>query len=234
VDRRADSFDFAEGGRDNLIVWLPALVGLGLLAALLLAVVALTPGGIGTLTGTDRRVSTGPPAGAGAPAGTGTSAGTGTPSSTGAQGSSPLVGTGQETASPAPRAPSASASADRSAVAKAPRTAPPADLTGRYRLVASFDTEFTGEVRISNGSSGARHWTVRLVFGDEVGAMRAHWIESAPRAALQRSGPAYVFTSTAPVAPRSAVVLRFQFNRSGQSANPVSCSTNGLTCAGLR
>jgi Cellulose binding domain len=100
-------------------------------------------------------------------------------------------------------------------------------------VVDSYPTGFIGEVRISNASGGPRPWTVRLVFGSNVGVMRTFWVESQPQATLRRSGPAYVFTSSVPVAARSSVLLRFQFDRSGSDSPPVSCSTNGLTCTGL-
>lgn len=226
MGRQAASFDFADSPRDTL-VWVPALVGLGILAGLLLAVVAWLPADSGTPAGT------GEPAGIGTPAGAGTPAATGTPASTGVRGSTGPSPTGPTTASPSPPVSPTPGSPTRSAVSNAPRRAPPADVTGRYRVVASFRTEFTGEVLISNGSSGPRHWTVRLEFDSDVGTIRASWVEAQPPPTLRRSGSAYIFTSTAPVATRSAVMLRFQFERSGRDNTPESCSTNGLTCAGL-
>jgi hypothetical protein len=214
VGRQAEGFDFADRPRDALVLWVPTLVGLAILAVLLGVVVWTPAAGTGVHGGTDQAAGTGPAL---------------SPSRVPSPSSVPSA----HRTSPRPAVSQSPRSAARSAVSKAPRTVPPADVTGRYRVVASYQTEFIGEVRISNGSSGPRHWTVRLAFGRDVGAMRTFWVESQPQATLRRSGPAYIFSSTAPVAARSTAVLRFQFNRSGRDNKPESCSTNGLTCAGL-
>jgi hypothetical protein len=222
VVKQASSFDFADGQRDGLVVWVPAIVGVGLLAGLLLAVLAWTPvAGTSSPAARQRTAQATPP-----------SAGPLIPQTPAAPGRLPSAG-GRATLAPPRHIRPAPPPASRSAASNAPRTALPADVTGRYRVVDSYRTGFIGEVVISNASSGPRPWSVRLVVGSTVGVMRTFWVESQPQATLRRSGPAYIFTGSVPVAGRSAVVLRFQFDRSGPDPEPVSCLTNGLTCAGL-
>jgi hypothetical protein len=140
------------------------------------------------------------------------------------------IGPSARPRAPAPPTPAAS----RAAVAKpprtAPRTAPPADVTGRYRVVESHPTEFIGEVLVTNKWGSPRHWTVQLTFGDGVGTMQAFWMDSQPRVSVRRAEEAYVFTSTAPLAARTSAALRMRFERTGPDSAPAACATNGLAC----
>jgi hypothetical protein len=222
VVKQASSFDLTDGQRDGLVVWVPAIVGVGLLAGLLLAVLAWTP-----VAHTSSPTAGRPTARESMP-----TAGPLIPPSPAAPARLPSAG-GRATVAPPRHIRPAPPPASRSAASNAPRTALPADVTGRYRVVDSYRTGFIGEVVITNASGGPRPWSVRLVFGSSVGVMRTFWVESQPQATLRRSGPAYIFTGSVPLAARSSVVLRFQFDWSGSDRKPMSCLTNGLTCAGL-
>jgi hypothetical protein len=215
---QASSFNFADRPRGAIVPWIPAMVGVGILAGLMISILVWTPAG--------------PPASQPAAGPARPPAGPSRPPAGAAPAAPPSAAAGLGIAS-RPHAPSMPASATRSTAPKAPRKAPPVDVTGRYRVVASYQTEFIGEVLVSNASGRPRDWTVQLAFGSDVGAMRTFWVESQPQATLRRVGASYVFTSAVPVAARSSVVLRVQFDRSGRDNTPVSCSTNGLTCAGL-
>lgn len=213
--REASGFDAADG---RVVIWVPALVGVGLLASLLLTVLALAPAA-GTRPLDSRRsaaavgpLPVGPPIlrSAAAPA------------------EQPSPGT---TVSPPRRTGSAHPS-PRPAASIPPRTALPADVTGRYRVVNSYRTGFIAEVVVSNASGGPRPWSVRLEFASTVGVIQTFWVDSQPEPTLRRSGRAYVFAGSVPVAARSSVALRVQFDRSGPDRGLVSCSTNGLTCGG--
>lgn len=105
-------------------------------------------------------------------------------------------------------------------------------ITGRYRVIASFDTSFQGEVLVANTGRMARHWTVELRFPENVGPLWNHWVESAPQATVRQSGNRYVFTSTAPLAPGASVRLRFQLARSGKGNLPIECRASGAPCTG--
>jgi hypothetical protein len=219
VVKQASRLDFGDSTRGAYLPWVPAMVGLGIVASLLLALLPLTGGDRPRAQAGDQV----PPAVDQVPA--------------------PAVTTSASRAASAdpsrpsarPRVPaSPTPAASRAAVATpprtAPRTAPPADVTGRYRVVASYPTEFIGEVLISNKWGSPRHWTVQLAFGDDVGTMQAFWMDAQPRVSVRRAGEAYVFTSTAPLAARTSAALRMRFERSGQDRPPAACTTNGLAC----
>jgi hypothetical protein len=128
-------------------------------------------------------------------------------------------------------APARSASGQAAPSRARPATSPPqVTVTGRYRVVDSFPDGFIGEVLIANTTAGARDWTVRLRFPDDVGALRTSWVESAPQAALTTAGDTYTWSSSVPVAARSTVTLRFHFARSGPDQRPRTCTVNGATC----
>jgi hypothetical protein len=115
------------------------------------------------------------------------------------------------------------------------RTTPaqPSPVTGRYRVLDSFDDGFVGEVRISNTSGRDSDWVVRLRFPANVGELITSWVESAPQATLSRAGDRYVWSSGAPVPAHGAVELRFHFARSGTGNLPSACTVNGEACSGL-
>lgn len=111
--------------------------------------------------------------------------------------------------------------------------APPGPVTGRYRVVDSFDDGFIGEVRVSNAAGGESDWVVRLRFPENVGELHASWVESAPEATLSRSGSSYVWSSGVPVSARGEALLRFHYARSGTGDVPSTCTVNGAACSGL-
>lgn len=110
---------------------------------------------------------------------------------------------------------------------------PRPEVTGRYRVMASFHDSFQGEVLVTNNGPAARQWSVELRFPGNVGRLQTSWVESAPQATLRRSGDRYIFTSTVPLAAGSSVPLRFQFDRSGRGDLPSDCRVNGTRCAGF-
>lgn len=114
-----------------------------------------------------------------------------------------------------------------------PTTPPPApDVTGRYRVVDSFDDGFIGEVLVTNTGGRDRDWKVRLRFAGNVTALRTSWVESAPQATLTVSGGTFTWTSGVGVRAGSDVALRFHFSRSGSGDRPRSCTVNGTACTG--
>lgn len=104
------------------------------------------------------------------------------------------------------------------------------DLIGTFRVLQSFSDTFIGEVLVKNTTGKARNWTVVLRFPDNVGGLRTAWVEGAPQARQRRSGDTLTFTSTAPVAARSSVPLRFQFDSSGSERRPKVCTVNAASC----
>jgi hypothetical protein len=113
------------------------------------------------------------------------------------------------------------------------RPRPEPAVTGRYRVVQSFDDGFIGEVFVANPTGRDRDWTVRLRFAGNVGNLRASWVESAPQATLATDGSTYVWTSGVPVPAGSGVALRFHFARSGSGDRPRTCTVDGTACTGV-
>jgi hypothetical protein len=138
--------------------------------------------------------------------------------------------TGAPSATPT-RAPSLAAGRTSPSSRAPGRTvAPVPEVTGRYRVVSSFDDAFIGEVLVVNSGSISRDWVVRLVFPDGVRDLRTSWVESAPRPTVTRAGDAYVFTGAVPLAPGQSAALRFHFDRVGSTNSPTSCQVNGAPC----
>ncbi len=108
---------------------------------------------------------------------------------------------------------------------------PAAEVTGTYRVIASYGDSFIGEVLITNSTSTGRHWTVELRFPANVGRLRAFWVESARQPAMDRSTTGYTFTSAVSISGRSSVPLRFHFDRTKASDAPPSCTVNGMACS---
>ena len=103
-------------------------------------------------------------------------------------------------------------------------------VSGRYRVVDSYDDAFIGEVLVTNTSGGNRDWWVELRFPARVEDLITSWVESAPQATLHRSGPAFVWTSRVPVPAGGAVALRFHFSRTGSGDLPSVCTVNEAAC----
>jgi hypothetical protein len=155
------------------------------------------------------------PSGAGAPTGTG--------------GAGPAD---EEPANVRPTEAEPTASTPRPSPARTTPT-PPGPVTGRYRVVDSFEDGFIGEVRVSNASDRENDWVVRLRFPANVGELKASWVESAPQATLSRSGSWYVWSSEVPLSAHGQALLRFHYARSGPGDVPAACTVNGAACSGL-
>ncbi|MEU8235083.1 hypothetical protein AB0C12_36285 [Actinoplanes sp. NPDC048967] len=121
-------------------------------------------------------------------------------------------------------------SSSRATTAPAPAPGP---VSGRYRVVDSYDNAFIGEVLVANSAGRDSDWRVELRFPPAVGDLITSWVESAPQATLRRSGDSFIWSSGAPVAARGQVALRFHFSRSGSGNLPSACTVNGQGCSGL-
>ncbi|WIM99909.1 cellulose binding domain-containing protein [Actinoplanes oblitus] len=213
---------FREGVR-HLLPWAPTVVGVGaLLFMLLVTMFRLSP------AERDDDTALGPVLPPPAPRETVVV----TPSPAGPRPSSPAARSAHSRR-PVIWSPSSATPAPRSTTpAPRPTTtrAPAAAVTGRYGVVGTYDTEFIGEVAISNATGEPRDWTVTLRFPDNVGDLRTSWVESAPQATLSRSGDSFVWRSGVPVGAGSTVVLRFQFARTGTGDRPAACTVNTSRC----
>lgn len=204
-----------------LVLWSPTLIGVAVALTMFVAV-ALAPGAAPTTDGAaPPRASidmswTPPPVADPVPPPVAA-----TPSATGAA----------PAASPARRAAPTRPAATTRPLSPPRTTAPaPPPVTGRYRVLGSYQDSFIGEVLVTNASGTARNWTLRVRIPSSVGRLRTFWVESAPQATLQRSGGTYVFTSSVPVPARSSVPLRFHFDRWGHDNRPSACTVNGTGC----
>ncbi|MEU8615791.1 hypothetical protein AB0C29_48205 [Actinoplanes sp. NPDC048791] len=121
-------------------------------------------------------------------------------------------------------------SSSRATTAPAPAPGP---VSGRYRVVDSYDNAFIGEVLVANSSGRDSDWRVELRFPPDVGDLITSWVESAPQATLRRSGDSFIWSSGVPVPARGQVALRFHFSRSGSGNLPSACTVNGQGCSGL-
>jgi Cellulose binding domain len=121
-------------------------------------------------------------------------------------------------------------SSTRATTAPAPAPGP---VSGRYRVVDSYDNAFIGEVLVTNSSGRDSDWRVELRFPPAVGDLITSWVESAPQATLRRSGDSFIWSSGVPVPARGQVALRFHFSRSGSGDLPSACTVNGQSCTGL-
>jgi hypothetical protein len=207
----------------QLLPWLPTLLGVcALIALLIIAATRFT-------SSPDVRAAPPPPPFLPAPALT-------SPSPAGpsaAASAAPATRPGRQmqpatvTASPRP------ARTSRRAATAAPAPSP-GPVSGRYRVVDSYDDAFIGEVLVANSSRRDSDWRVELRFPAAVGDLITSWVESAPQAALRRSGDSYIWTSGAPVPARGQVALRFHFSRTGAGDQPSACTVNGRSCTGVR
>lgn len=136
-------------------------------------------------------------------------------------------------AKPPPAPPATPSPSKRPPTTNPTKTNPPpaAPLTGRYRVLNSWDDGFIGEVLVGNDSDQPHDWTVKLRFPDGVGRLYASWVSGAPDATLTREGNTYVWRSGVPVDGWSQVPLQFQFsNRPGSGTWPSLCTANGADC----
>jgi hypothetical protein len=202
----------------DLLPWLPTLLGVcALIALLIIAATSFTS------SPEVRAVPPAPPF-LPAPAATPTTS----PSPTSAP---PSARPGSQmrpaTATTSPRP---ARSSSRATTAPAPAPGP---VSGRYRVVDSYDNAFIGEVLVANSSGRDSDWRVELRFPPAVGDLITSWVESAPQATLRRSGDSFIWSSGVPVPARGQVALRFHFSRSGSGNLPSACTVNGQGCSGL-
>ncbi|BCL12743.1 cellulose binding domain-containing protein [Micromonospora sagamiensis] len=130
------------------------------------------------------------------------------------------------TVSPTPsRSPSPTAASSGPAVNQQPS---PAQVTGTYRPVETYDGAFIGEVRLTNLSTAPRSWTVRV----EVPGARlvSAWTEGTAQAGSSGSRGTFTFTSGADLAPGASASLRFHLRDTGTATRPTSCTVDGAPC----
>jgi hypothetical protein len=132
-------------------------------------------------------------------------------------------------ARPATPAPTSAAGATPSPV-RPSTPAASASTTARYRSLSSFADGFIGEVLVTNGGPGAQRWRVRLTLPE--GRLVTSWVEGGTPASVSRSGPVYVFTGAAELAPGTSASLRFHVAGTAAS-KPVGCTVDGVACTGL-
>ncbi|KAB1923254.1 cellulose-binding protein [Micromonospora noduli] len=102
-------------------------------------------------------------------------------------------------------------------------------MTGRYRVVQSFDGGFIGEVAMVNTSARSRGWTVRLEFSG--GRLVTAWVEGVPQGTVRQSDDGFTYVSGVEVSPGGSVSLRFHMERA--SSTPRECTVDGVRCDGL-
>ncbi|MGC4880483.1 cellulose binding domain-containing protein [Micromonospora sp. DT43] len=105
---------------------------------------------------------------------------------------------------------------------------PPA-VSGRYRVVQSFDGGFIGEVLIVNASGAAHGWTVRFDFAG--GRLVTAWVEGVPQGTLRQSDGSFTYVSGVDVPAGGSVPLRFHLERA--STTPRGCTVDGVRCGGF-
>ncbi|WP_244236708.1 cellulose binding domain-containing protein [Micromonospora violae] len=102
-------------------------------------------------------------------------------------------------------------------------------MTGRYRVVQSFDGGFIGEVSMVNGSARSRGWTVWLDFSG--GRLVTAWVEGVPQGTVRQFDGGFTYVSGVEVSPGGSVSLRFHLERA--SHTPRECTVDGVRCTGL-
>ncbi|MEU8391920.1 cellulose binding domain-containing protein [Micromonospora sp. NPDC048843] len=102
-------------------------------------------------------------------------------------------------------------------------------MTGRYRVVQSFDGGFIGEVAMVNTSTRSRGWTVRLEFSG--GRLVTAWVEGVPQGTIRQSDDGFTYVSGVDVSPGGSVSLRFHMERA--PSTPRECTVDGARCNGL-
>ncbi|MFC4017666.1 cellulose-binding protein [Micromonospora sp. GCM10011542] len=105
---------------------------------------------------------------------------------------------------------------------------PPA-VTGRYRVVQSFDGGFIGEVLISNAAGDGRSWTARLGFPG--GRLVTAWVEGMPQGTAREFDGGFTYTSGAEVPAGGTATLRFHIERA--ATKPSECRVDSFGCAGV-
>ncbi|MET8353900.1 MULTISPECIES: cellulose binding domain-containing protein [unclassified Micromonospora] len=102
-------------------------------------------------------------------------------------------------------------------------------MSGRYRVVQSFDGGFIGEVLIVNRAVEDRGWTVRLDFGG--GRLVTAWVEGVPQGTVRQTDGGFTYASGVDVPAGGSASLRFHLERS--STTPRGCTVDGVRCIGF-
>jgi hypothetical protein len=115
-----------------------------------------------------------------------------------------------------------------------PSTRPPPQqqasaVSGRYRVVQSFDGGFIGEVLIVNASGVDRGWTVRFEFAG--GRLVTTWVEGVPQGTVRQFDGGFTYVSGVDVPAGGSVALRFHLERA--STTPRGCTVDGVRCSGF-
>lgn len=113
-----------------------------------------------------------------------------------------------------------------------PSTRPPQQpsaVSGRYRVMQSFDGGFIGEVLIVNASGVDRGWTVRFEFAG--GRLVTAWVEGVPQGTLRQFDGGFTYVSGVDVPAGGSVPLRFHLERA--SSTPRGCTVDGTRCSGF-
>ncbi|WP_344085111.1 cellulose binding domain-containing protein [Luedemannella helvata] len=104
-------------------------------------------------------------------------------------------------------------------------------MAGTYSLDVVWTGRFQASVLLRNGTASKQTWTVLLSYGTGITANAAAWVDGAPSPKVSRTGNAWSFTASAPLAAGSNQTLRIQFDISDQRApTSVSCTVNGRAC----
>ncbi|WP_422735866.1 cellulose binding domain-containing protein [Micromonospora sp. WMMD729] len=109
-----------------------------------------------------------------------------------------------------------------------PPQQPPA-VSGRYRVVQSFDGGFIGEVLIVNASGVDRGWTVRFEFAG--GRLVTTWVEGVPQGTVRQFDGGFTYVSGVDVPAGGSVALRFHLERA--ATTPRGCTVDGVRCSGF-
>ncbi|WP_233578844.1 cellulose binding domain-containing protein [Micromonospora sp. BL4] len=108
-----------------------------------------------------------------------------------------------------------------------PQVAP--GVSGRYRVVQSFDGGFIGEVLIVNAAGADRGWTVRLDFTG--GRLVTAWVEGVPQGTVRQTDGGFTYVSGVDVPAGGSATLRFHLERA--STTPRACTVDGVRCTGF-
>ncbi|MET8234090.1 cellulose binding domain-containing protein [Micromonospora sp. NPDC005298] len=111
---------------------------------------------------------------------------------------------------------------------RAPQAPPP--VSGRYRVVQSFDGGFIGEVLVVNASGVRRGWSVRFEFSGG-GRLVTTWVEGVPQGTVRQFDGGFTYVSGVDVPPGGSAALRFHLERA--SVTPRGCTVDGVRCSGF-
>ncbi|WFF00385.1 cellulose binding domain-containing protein [Micromonospora sp. WMMD964] len=138
---------------------------------------------------------------------------------------------GAVTGSPSPSVAPPVSPPGQPVVTRSPSRAPQGQpaVSGRYRVVQSFDGGFIGEVAMVNASAQSRGWTVRLEFSG--GRLVTAWVEGVPQGTVRQFDGGFTYVSGVDVRPGGSVSLRFHMERA--FSTPRSCTVDGVRCGGF-